>query len=819
MTRKALLIGAQTSGLTGVVHDVEAMAQALESRGFRVDRLVTPHATRDAILGAYEKLIVDARSDDAFVLYYSGHGGRGTQPEGPEVQFIVPDDYDDSTEDDFHGITGVELSVMLARLTDVTANATVVIDCCHAAHMSRDTGLRVRSLLHGAPFLPSYATVQKHIARLVAAGLRVEERDLISNPHAVRIVACSPTESAWEGTNADGVEMGLFTDALARALRASENLRLSWSTLVSGVRREVQEMQPQQRPEAEGPSSRAAFETTELEPMNSLPVELIAADRVQLLGAPLLSVQLGDEFTIMAAGAAGPQDTPPIGTMTVDRLQPTSATGALRLTSDAGVPADARAYRTRAAVPALPVRLPPGNAADELARALALRPLLRADDGAAVEVTNGAQGGLVVADEAGPLHRPYPATTLGIGAVMDNLQRIAQAAALRRLQGDPQRPLTHRIRLEWGRVREGQEEPLPLTGALLFSESGERVYFRVHNDGDQAMFVSLIDVGVSSRITVLTAADPGGIRLAPGADYTHGWDDDHQRLAGVTTHWPEGMATAAARPETVLALISDGPVDVGVLRQQGVRAAFERRHSDSELERLLAQIATGTHREVGDATPANVRYAVKAIDFTVSPTTPPAEERIRFLIDDRPEQSVRLLAPRSGAPGRVAIRIAELIVHHDRVLGGTDLRVDAIVLTGGSGDQPVYHAETIRVPDLSDARSALDNPLVYRGPAVDFLEIAVWVSRDAGAGPAIGSLLTSGDTSATVPGPQTPLAVAMADAVAVLVNTAGELLTGVAEHTIGLYRTSLLAQEQFGIGRHERRSAGLTFTFTVEAVD
>src|SRR3954466_7253897 len=71
MTRKALLIGSQTNGLTGVLNDVEAMAAALEPRGFQVTRLVTPVATREAILDAYEKLIVDAAPDDAFVLYYS----------------------------------------------------------------------------------------------------------------------------------------------------------------------------------------------------------------------------------------------------------------------------------------------------------------------------------------------------------------------------------------------------------------------------------------------------------------------------------------------------------------------------------------------------------------------------------------------------------------------------------------------------------------------------------------------------------------------------------------------------------------------------
>ncbi|GIE35186.1 hypothetical protein Ait01nite_082310 [Actinoplanes italicus] len=836
MTRKALLIGAQTNGLAGVLNDVEAMAQTLEPRGFQVTRLVTPDATRAGILDVYEKLIADARQDDAYVVYWSGHGGRFVDPAGPDQQFLVPDDYHDSSEDDFRGITGVELSILLARLTKVALNTTVVLDCCHAAHMSRQTALRVKSLLRPAPFLPAYATVERHVARLVEAGLPVDQRALISNPHAVRVVACSPSESAWEGSNRDGVEMGLFTDALTRALREAHGVRINWATLLDAVRRDVQDLQPVQRPEAEGPSGRPPFETADLEPASTLPVAVAGPERVHVLGAPLLGVQPGDEFTIMPAGAAGPLDGPSIGTATVDRLLPTAAAARLRLsgpvTNESAVPPDARAHLTRTAAPALPVRLPEDTpVVEELVRAVALRPLLRPEADAVIGVAVDASGGLVVWDGIGPLHAPYPATALGISSIMDNLQRIAQATALRRLSGDPQRPLRHGVEVEWGRVRDGWEEPLPISGAMLFADDEERIYIRLHNSGDQAMFVSLLDIGISSRIAVLTEADPSGIRLAAGATYTHGWDADRRLLSGVPVTWPETVDTAVARPETVIALISDGPVDVSVLRQQGVRTVTGLRGGESDLESLLTRIACGASREVGDAPPSKVRYAVQPIDFSVSPTRPPTPEQPRFLVDDRPEQAIRLLSPRGVAPGRAAVRIAELIVHRNRALGGADIRVDAMVLTGGAGDSPVYRAETMRFSNVRDGeRLPMDNALIYHGPAVDFLDIAVWVSRDTSGSLALSTLLEQRFTSPEVQAagaqmaqlaltaPQAALAVAVAGAGAVLVNTAYELLTGVVGQSIGLYRTSLLAQEQFGVGRHERHPQDFTFTFTVEDV-
>jgi hypothetical protein len=51
------------------------------------------------------------------------------------------------------------------------------------------------------------------------------------------------------------------------------------------------------------------------------------------------------------------------------------------------------------------------------------------------------------------------------------------------------------------------------------------------------------------------------------------------------------------------------------------------------------------------------------------------------------------------------------------------------------------------------------------------------------------------------------------------VNTAYQLLTGVVGRSVGLYRTSLLAQEQFGIGRHQRHPQDFSFTFAIEGVD
>ena len=75
MTSRALLIGSQIGGLSGVHTDVDVVQKILQPFGFANCVVLTgKDATREGILGAYERLISDHRPQDAAVIYYSGHG-------------------------------------------------------------------------------------------------------------------------------------------------------------------------------------------------------------------------------------------------------------------------------------------------------------------------------------------------------------------------------------------------------------------------------------------------------------------------------------------------------------------------------------------------------------------------------------------------------------------------------------------------------------------------------------------------------------------------------------------------------------------------
>jgi hypothetical protein len=620
----ALLIGAELDGLVGVATDLDVMTAALTSRGLAVTRCAGADATRAGILAAYQQLIGATQPDDLAVVYYSGHGGFVTRPEQDvswhqllDMQFIAPIDYHRSRPGDFRGIAAVELSVLLARLTERTNNAVVVLDCCHAAHMSRDDGpLRARALSRLVP----YDDMRDHLDRLRDAGrLRTDLLTSNGNRNAVRVVACAPDQLAYEYRNRDGLPIGILTDALVRVLHEAGDEQITWATAMEGIRRLAPAvLRWRQRPEVEGPARRLLFGTVEDDPLTTLPATPIPGGRVRLECAPLLGVRHGDTFSLMPAGRAVVASSEKVGDLVVDEVEPLAASGAITLHNGwMEVPLGARAHRTSAVAPGMPVRLPWDDPrAVALVRAVTTAPMLwraESDDWLA-EVSIGDSGALTVSDRVGPVTSPRLPDPVGIAQVVRDLTTLARAEALRDLAGDEVWALHAPVTVEWGMVRDGRRRPL--THARVVVPAGAEVYVSIRNDGVDPVYVSIIDIGVTGAITVLTPSSRSGMRLTRGASYVYGYDEVDRVLTGMALTWPDGLDPGPARPETVLLLVTSAPQDVSVLEQDGARRATAV--AISPLQRMLDQIASGHVRPVRGLDPI-VRYDLHAIDFTLDP--------------------------------------------------------------------------------------------------------------------------------------------------------------------------------------------------------
>jgi hypothetical protein len=304
--RKALVVAAQTQGLRGCEGDADLITDRLESEGFEVLAIRGRSATRDGVLNGYESLIQSCSPGDAAVVFFAGHGGRRWGAGAAEVRFLVPVDMAEGSADDFRGVLTDELTVLQWKLTLRTRNVTTILDCCFSGRMSRGFlpgGMVVRGIDDGE-------SARSADARLAAAAsafralrqAHPEEEWADANPHAVRLLACSPSQLAYEGYWPEyGGIHGYLTGALATALRSGAGL--TWQALGEQVRYQVLARVPAQRPEITGPITRVAF-TERLRPAYiAFPVRIRDTDGSAWVdGARLYGLEPGEAFALAPQG-------------------------------------------------------------------------------------------------------------------------------------------------------------------------------------------------------------------------------------------------------------------------------------------------------------------------------------------------------------------------------------------------------------------------------------------------------------------------------------------------------------------------------------
>jgi len=616
MARKALLLGSQTHGLRGVATDVALVGKALRGHGFRVETVVGVEATRAGILAAWRRLNDDVAAGDAVVVYYSGHGGLadhpswradGSTPTPRYAQFIVPVDIDLSTDDDFRGILDLELDALLTELCDRAPNAALLLDCCHAARMTR-RGWRPRALSE---------VWKRGLAKHAAAVAERPTHMAFDAGHvssAVRLVAAARNQSAYEYDSEAHGPIGFFTEALVAALMEAGDAPLSWAELGRWARERVMAKTSQQRPEMAGPTRRFLFESQERPASGALAFFFAGGlfdRRPALRGGWLHGVAPGDVYEIMPMGSMAPAQGRRLGLAEVAAVQAGVAHLDLRASVNPppGAPAFAvrRAHRPRAVA----IR---GESCPELARAIAACPhLIAAEE--AVDAPLAAQARVrgcvidILDLEGNPA--AYPAAD--VGKSVENLTRIARAQALRALpSGEGAYALTEPFELSWGRVVDGRQSPLADCGAEIWP--GERIYVQFHNRSERRLYVNIVDIGVSARIYILNRGQLSGMETAPGEVYCLGRQG--KAMTGLPMAWPRSVPPLRPSLETLLVVVSDRPQDLTTLEAEGVQ---RQAHGASTLQARINQIQWAGARSAPSPTRADVRYAVRAIDFLLHP--------------------------------------------------------------------------------------------------------------------------------------------------------------------------------------------------------
>jgi hypothetical protein len=856
-TKRALLIGSQTFGLQGVHNDVDLMSRILHERGFEIDARRDGDATRAGILDGYERLIARCSDEDTAVVYFSGHGGYAlvgeSSSDGGEPrprQLIVPTDFSLNPANAFNGILDVELSALLGRLTEKTQNTTVVLDCCHAALMSRSITLRPKALP------PTwYSRAEVHLATLRESGvIQPTERRLFGNAKAVRLVATELTRSAFEQRFEDGRWHGLLTWALGQVLSTVGAQQPSWAALVRLLRERVQSLEGGQRPDVEGPADRLLFSTTTTPTTGVVGYFRDDAGKPAVRAGRMFGVRVGSKYSVMPAGASVEDARTSLATATVTEVFSDHSRVALTLAGDAEPPEGSPAFPTTTAFRQRGVTL--GNCGahlDAIRRAIAesehltIVPDANLADVGLVEVVEGA---IAIKRPDGSLAAfPKKADGNGLRETVDNLVQLARALQIRDLEDGGLNP---DVEVRWGIVVDGEALPLAPTGEHLFA--GDEVFIELTNRGPQRLFVAVYDIGVGGKVSLLNINDsPSGIELGPAqhlapSGQRHKVASDRLviprvpggKLRGFGASWPKAVPADGGRSEHLLIVIAERPQEFAALQQIGVRSVEPAR--GSLLERTLDDVATGRSKDLGDPVVGagdapGADYAVRRVDFILHPTPRQVvPRRARFALDESLAPTDLVFASETLAsdtvPTGLSVRLEEIVVHENRTLGKGRVRVDTLVTTRGSLGEEIVCSETRVFPRVADGDAlSLENALIYQGPVGASLNIALWVSKEESNKPPLGELIArvlerpDFQAAATVIGsavaatPQVAVAVGAAAAVGTVAALVDDVLREAIDPTIAVFHCSHLRHERYGLGAHPseglRRAQDISFRYSI----
>jgi hypothetical protein len=540
-------------------------------------------ATRKDIIKALRGLVESTRPGDVVVIYFSGHGGQATFGETSGAwHFIVPFDHP-LNGGAFRGILDVELSEFAHAIADMTTNLTVILDCCHAAttirhHLPVPTTLElVRKAIEPRAFAQSV---------LADAGVTLDLQralDAEGHPHIVRVVASSAEYYAYEGRGDDGRIGGLLTIELLKTLRAIPADHC-WDGAIRLVRERIRARHGAQiqRPEIEGPCGRELFGLRQSDRRAALTywvdergqpglqagwfhgigdgdeVEIIDLEPCRSLAARVTVARADTATLVFDPGVTWPTPGSTAFVRRVKQLEPIVVNGETAELAPVCATVDSflRLYAS----------LEPNEDADSLGFRVADGQLLLCRGGIAIR-------------------RPRQSNPRALAALLEDLDALARARAFFRACKRAQQ-LPENVIVEARVFVEADDRPrreLPPTGGAIVV--GERVWIDLHNSSGPhtpRVWVNVVDVGVSGRLSILNGAQPAGVELPLGQRrWVGNWHGATN--PGLAMFWPDDVELRERSREALWIVVSSRPIDLRALTTDAPPTEGLCREPQSEL--------------------------------------------------------------------------------------------------------------------------------------------------------------------------------------------------------------------------------------------
>ncbi len=660
--RHALLIGIgdyppqHHRPLHGCSNDVALLRAHLVRRfGFSDAEITTrldAAATRVAILDAMSSIAERVQRDDIVVLLYAGHGGRmWPDDDGPAIESMVPVDSGRGSVPS-RDILDFEIDQWVQRLNRLTPYVTLVMDCCHAGSVTRDSfGEEIRAVPEDTRGFASWSaeTGVDRPAETTEPGAPSLAGWVAGHRRAVVLAACQEDEYAYEHTWFDydtkQVERaGAFSYFLSKEL-ADAPVDATWRLIFERLGPALRCQKPLQNPLAEGKVDELLLGRKQAPPVSYLSVCSVDERRVTLGGGLAHGVRRGSQWTIVIPDQDG--ETSADIAIEVSSVLPTTSVGHADESTDTAIQAGQRAYLTTDAVETALTISPPAVhafALHALRSEIDSEPLLRwTRNPAEADI---AIKSLPVRDRVRtgdpcphlcPLDAPYWAAVGRDGdlavrllkltgsaeelalSITRDLVRLARYRNILTLQNpQPDHALAGTVKLELRPCRQSSTANRNDSTRLPLVYEAERVDIVITNEAPRQVYFTLLELGTDYRIQALApySGHPtykvgtrngqplGGIALNPGETFSvrEYWTADPDRAAGISTglplHLPSGFPWAAdgnATNEGLLYLklmVTSAPADFSFLTQLNARPTGHPDPSDP-LELLAQSCAWG----------------------------------------------------------------------------------------------------------------------------------------------------------------------------------------------------------------------------------
>ncbi|KAJ5626994.1 hypothetical protein N7528_004421 [Penicillium herquei] len=313
--RWAILIGVNfyrnpTNRLHGCVRDVRNIKASLEADSGDTNSPTEPEdvwPTPDRVKQTLEHVTLHAKEGDFVYFHYSGHG---TQVLSNMIDSSTDGDQDfalalvDTTNNEGY-FTGQELAQKIQLMVAKGLRVTVVLDCCFSGSVPR----------HGSPVgavvrtvAPQDFTSSRDVCSssalcetIPSRGARIVPRWLVNPKGYIILMACGPHERAYE-IRVNGERRGALSHFLCRALSSLQKARtkISLKALFRNLCVHFHANFPQQTPMRYGNDEESFFSCLQfISSMNSLSIfRRKGDDQLCLTAGYAHGVEKGDEYIL-----------------------------------------------------------------------------------------------------------------------------------------------------------------------------------------------------------------------------------------------------------------------------------------------------------------------------------------------------------------------------------------------------------------------------------------------------------------------------------------------------------------------------------------